>query len=108
MYLFNCISTQSLSQIFNNRVFFKDAFDAEDYVERLAWRLTGGGENPIDPNYLHRAFEDEISNLQILSDQCQAKITRLQNQCREEEEEYYVALERLQSENAVRRLTKTR
>ncbi len=71
-------------------------------MERLAWRLTGGAggaEAPIDPNVLHRAFEEEIANLQMLSDQYQGKIQRLQNQCKEEEEEYYVTLERLQDEN---------
>uniref|UniRef100_A0A915HR75 Exocyst complex component 5 n=1 Tax=Romanomermis culicivorax TaxID=13658 RepID=A0A915HR75_ROMCU len=77
-----------------------DAFDPEEYVERLAWRLTGADKNPLNASNLHHAFEEEISNLQILSDQCISKITRLQNQCREEEEEYYVALERLQAENA--------
>ncbi|VDP14372.1 unnamed protein product [Soboliphyme baturini] len=76
-----------------------DAFDAEEYVERLAWRLTEDTEGPLDASYLHSALEEEIGNLQILSDQCQAKIEGLENNCREEEEEYYVSLERLLAEH---------
>lgn len=90
----------SIFNFFN--LFHQDAFNPEEYVERLAWRLTGAGENPLDASHLHTAFEEEIANLQILSDHCQTKITHFQNQCREEEEEYYVALERLQAENAVK------
>ncbi|KRZ95401.1 Exocyst complex component 5 [Trichinella sp. T8] len=79
-----------------------DAFNAEEYVERLAWRLTGpGGGDKIDAVFLNAALEEEISNLQILFDQCQGKIRNLENQCREEEETFCAALEKLVSENEI-------
>lgn len=79
---------------------FQDPFDPTDFVERLAWRLTGGSGDDIQATALHRAFEEEIGSLQLLSEQYQSKIQRLEAQCREEEEEFAVTLERLQSENA--------
>ncbi|KRZ25579.1 Exocyst complex component 5, partial [Trichinella pseudospiralis] len=79
-----------------------DAFNAEEYVERLAWRLTGpSGSDKIDAVFLNAALEEEISNLQILFDQCQGKIRNLENQCREEEETFCTALEKLVSENEI-------
>uniref|UniRef100_A0A914W432 Exocyst complex component 5 n=1 Tax=Plectus sambesii TaxID=2011161 RepID=A0A914W432_9BILA len=78
----------------------QDPFDPTDFVERLAWRLTGGGGDDIQATSLHRAFEEEIGSLQLLSEQYQSKIQRLEGQCREEEEEFAVTLDRLQAENA--------
>ena len=68
-------------------------------MERLAWRLTGSGAAAIDPRQLRDDFEQEIANLQLLSDNFQNKITSLQSQCQEEEEDFYGALERLQVPN---------
>lgn len=48
----------------------KEPFDAIDFVERLAWRLTGGSDD-IDVLDLKTKFEEEIGNLQMLSDQFQ-------------------------------------
>ncbi|EYB82551.1 hypothetical protein Y032_0357g3384 [Ancylostoma ceylanicum] len=49
----------------------QDPFDAIDFVERVAWRLTGGAETITDPVSLKNKFEEEIGILQMLSDQFQ-------------------------------------
>lgn len=49
---------------------FQEPFDAIDFVERLAWRLTGGKDD-INVTDLKTKFEEEIGNLQMLSDQFQ-------------------------------------
>lgn len=49
---------------------FQEPFDAIDFVERLAWRLTGGKDD-INVTDLKTKFEEEIGNLQLLSDQFQ-------------------------------------
>uniref|UniRef100_A0A5S6QY35 Exocyst complex component 5 n=1 Tax=Trichuris muris TaxID=70415 RepID=A0A5S6QY35_TRIMR len=77
-----------------------DAFNPEEYVERLAWRLTGSTSGcSVDACYLAIAMEEEVSNLQILFDQCAAKVEGLENQRREEEESYYASLEKLLAAN---------
>lgn len=50
----------------------QEPFDAIDFVERLAWRLTGGKDD-IDVTDLKTKFEEEIGNLQMLSDQFQQR-----------------------------------
>lgn len=47
----------------------QDPFDAVDFVERMAWRMTNG--DVTDPLQLKYKFEDEIHNLQLLCDQFQ-------------------------------------
>lgn len=42
-------------------------------MERLAWRLTNGNDE-IDVIDLKTKFEEEIGNLQMLSDQFQVKL----------------------------------
>ncbi|CDW52694.1 Ion trans 2 and Sec10 domain containing protein [Trichuris trichiura] len=81
-----------------------DAFNPEEYVERLAWRLTGSTSScSLDASYLASAMEEEVSNLQILFDQCTTKVEGLENQRREEEESYYASLEKLLAANEISR-----
>lgn len=46
----------------------QDPFDADEFVEKLAWRATGGarqkGED-LDPMVLHAAFEKTIKDLKV-------------------------------------------
>lgn len=51
----------------------EEPFDAIDFVERLAWRLTGGKDD-FDVVDLKTKFEEEIGNLQMLSDQFQVAL----------------------------------
>ncbi|EPB73919.1 exocyst complex component Sec10 [Ancylostoma ceylanicum] len=78
----------------------QDPFDAIDFVERVAWRLTGGAETITDPVSLKNKFEEEIGILQMLSDQFQSKIARLEHELNKEKREYVNQLQRLYERNA--------
>ncbi|RCN52328.1 tetratricopeptide repeat protein [Ancylostoma caninum] len=78
----------------------QDPFDAIDFVERVAWRLTGGAETITDPVSLKNKFEEEIGILQMLSDQFQSKIARLEHELNKEKREYVNQLQRLHERNA--------
>lgn len=52
----------------------QEPFDAVDFVERLAWRLTGSNDD-VDVIDLKTKFEEEIGNLQMLSDQFQVLLS---------------------------------
>lgn len=48
-----------------SKSFFKEPFDAEEFVERLAWRTiaetkTEGDEGDINPSLLHDSFVQAI------------------------------------------------
>ncbi|VDN02421.1 unnamed protein product [Thelazia callipaeda] len=77
----------------------QEPFDAIDFVERLAWRLTGGKDD-IDVVDLKTKFEEEIGNLQMLSDQFQSKILSLEQQCSNDKSEYLTVLHKLHEQNA--------
>uniref|UniRef100_F1KXG8 Exocyst complex component 5 n=1 Tax=Ascaris suum TaxID=6253 RepID=F1KXG8_ASCSU len=77
----------------------QEPFDAIDFVERLAWRLTGGSDD-IDVLDLKTKFEEEIGNLQMLSDQFQSKIGSLEQQCNSDKRDYLDTLHRLHDQNA--------
>ncbi|VDN23321.1 unnamed protein product [Gongylonema pulchrum] len=90
----------------------EEPFDAIDFVERLAWRLTGG-KDEFDVVDLKTKFEEEIGNLQMLSDQFQAldmndlsskplqsKIASMEQQCSNDKREYLNILHRLHEQNA--------
>ncbi|VDM41052.1 unnamed protein product [Toxocara canis] len=76
-----------------------EPFDAIDFVERLAWRLTGGSDD-IDVLDLKTKLEEEIGNLQMLSDQFQSKIASLEQQCNSDKREYLDTLHTLHDQNA--------
>lgn len=77
----------------------QEPFDAIDFVERLAWRLTGGKDD-INVTDLKTKFEEEIGNLQMLSDQFQSKISSLEQQCNNDKREYLNVLHKLHEQNA--------
>uniref|UniRef100_A0A0R3S5Q2 Exocyst complex component 5 n=1 Tax=Elaeophora elaphi TaxID=1147741 RepID=A0A0R3S5Q2_9BILA len=77
----------------------QEPFDAIDFVERLAWRLTGGKDD-INVADLKTKFEEEIGNLQMLSEQFQSKISSLEQQCSSDKREYLNVLHKLHEQNA--------
>ncbi|VDM91880.1 unnamed protein product, partial [Onchocerca ochengi] len=77
----------------------QEPFDAIDFVERLAWRLTGGKDD-INVTDLKTKFEEEIGNLQMLSEQFQSKINSLEQQCSNDKREYLNVLHKLHEQNA--------
>ncbi|MCP9260594.1 Exocyst complex component 5 [Dirofilaria immitis] len=77
----------------------QEPFDAIDFVERLAWRLTGGKDD-INVTDLKTKFEEEIGNLQLLSEQFQSKISSLEQQCSNDKREYLNVLHKLHEQNA--------
>lgn len=78
---------------------FKDPFDAIDFVERLAWRMTGGREQ-IDAAYLKNKLEEEIGSLQLLGEQFQSRLNTLEQQHAHTKANYLDALTRLHDKNA--------
>ncbi|XP_076314022.1 exocyst complex component Sec10 isoform X1 [Tachypleus tridentatus] len=79
----------------------QDPFDAEEFVERVAWRTTAGhcdGE-AFDPSILHTAFEHTIKDLQILYENMDKKCERLEMICREEEKTHWDKITELQDKN---------
>ncbi|KAK6053990.1 hypothetical protein COOONC_08503, partial [Cooperia oncophora] len=78
----------------------QDPFDAIDFVERVAWRMTGGAETITDPVSLKNKFEEEIGSLQMLCDQFQSKIAMLENELNKDKREYVNQLQRLYERNA--------
>ncbi|CAD5227092.1 unnamed protein product [Bursaphelenchus xylophilus] len=77
----------------------QDPFDATDFVERLAWRITEGKED-VDVEYLKRKFEEEIGSLQTSSENFQAKIQRLEDQRNVAKMKYLDSLQQLHEKNA--------
>ncbi|KAI1723734.1 exocyst complex component sec10 domain-containing protein [Ditylenchus destructor] len=76
----------------------QDPFDAVDFVERLAWRMSGGRDQ-VDAAFLKNKFEEEIGSLQLLSEQFQSKINALEQQHNNEKTNYLDTLSRLQDKN---------
>lgn len=79
----------------------QDPFDPEEFVERLAWRTTGGhndGDN-FDPNVLHEAFDQAIRDLRILYESTKKKCERLKMICREEEKRHWDKISELEEKN---------
>ncbi|KAI1714258.1 exocyst complex component sec10 domain-containing protein [Ditylenchus destructor] len=76
----------------------QDPFDAVDFVERLAWRMSGGRDQ-VDAAFLKNKFEEEIGSLQLLSEQFQSKINALEQQHNNEKTNYLDTLSRLHDKN---------
>ncbi|KAH1007040.1 hypothetical protein HUJ04_004322 [Dendroctonus ponderosae] len=80
----------------------QEPFDAEEFVERLAWRTiaetkTEGDEGDINPSLLHDSFVQAIKDLTLLQERQQKKCERLESVVREDEamffQEIYTLLE---------------
>ena len=83
----------------------KDPFDVDEFIERLAWRTSGGASrvNPddFDPWSLHAAFEKTIKDLKELNVKTQKKIDKLEAQCKDEEKNNWQKVTELQKSNQV-------
>ncbi|KAI6214496.1 hypothetical protein M3Y94_00275400 [Aphelenchoides besseyi] len=76
----------------------QDPFDATDFVERLAWRITQDTEN-FDVAYLKRKFEEEIGSLQNSIETWQMKVQRFEDVQSTAKHRYLDSLQRLHDRN---------
>ena len=86
----------------------QDPFDPNEFVERLAWRATGGltgrtKPEDFDPMELHKSFEKTIKDLKDLNVRMQRKVERLETECKEEEKSHWSRVGNLQKDNQVNR-----
>jgi len=68
--------------------FLQDPFDADEFVETLAWRTMGGVRCSVDnfePMVLHSAFEKTIRELQAMNVTVLEQVEQLEAECIEEE-----------------------
>lgn len=81
----------------------QDPFDPEEFVERLAWRTTGGviRNKPadFDPVTMHAAFERTIRELKDMNVQIQQQVEKLEAACKEEEKAHWQRVGELQKHN---------
>lgn len=83
----------------------QEPFDPEEFVERLAWRTTGGTgisnkqNEDFEPMVLHDAFEQAIRDLKMLDEMTQKKSERLEMMCKEEEKRHWQKIAELQTKN---------
>jgi len=67
----------------------QDPFDADEFVERLAWRTTGGRSvESFDPMVLHQSFEQTIRDLKVLNEKMKRKSEKLEAQVTDEEKKF--------------------
>ncbi|KAL1514248.1 hypothetical protein ABEB36_003535 [Hypothenemus hampei] len=68
----------------------QEPFDAEEFVERLAWRTiaetkTKADEDDLNPTLLHESFVQAIKDLTLLNERQQKKCEKLESIVREDE-----------------------
>lgn len=84
---------------------FEEPFDADEYIERLAWRTPGGGSKGgaegFDPKKLLEEFENHIEELKQLDERIQRKVEKLEQQCHREAKEFAHKVQELQRSNQV-------
>uniref|UniRef100_A0A8C6VW56 Exocyst complex component 5 n=1 Tax=Nothobranchius furzeri TaxID=105023 RepID=A0A8C6VW56_NOTFU len=84
---------------------FEEPFDADEYIERLAWRTPGGGSKggaeAFDPKRLLDEFTNHIEELKQLDEKIQRKVEKLENQCHREAKEFAHKVQDLQRSNQV-------
>ncbi|XP_048126839.1 exocyst complex component 5 isoform X2 [Alosa alosa] len=84
---------------------FEEPFDADEYIERLAWRTPGGGSKggaeAFDPKRLLEEFENHIEELKQLDERIQRKVEKLEQQCHREAKEFAHKVQDLQRSNQV-------
>uniref|UniRef100_A0A8B9LS07 Exocyst complex component 5 n=1 Tax=Astyanax mexicanus TaxID=7994 RepID=A0A8B9LS07_ASTMX len=85
--------------------YFNEPFDADEYIERLAWRTPGGGSKGgaegFDPKKLLEEFENHIEELKQLDERIQRKVEKLEQQCHREAKEFAHKVQELQRSNQV-------
>ncbi|XP_057655037.1 exocyst complex component 5 [Diorhabda carinulata] len=82
----------------------QEPFDAEEFVERLAWRTlaeskNGGDENDINPALLHESFVQAIKDLNLLHERQQKKCEKLEVAVREDEATFFQEIYNLLEQN---------
>ncbi|CAB3383453.1 Hypothetical predicted protein [Cloeon dipterum] len=82
----------------------QEPFDADEFVERLAWRTVSvtrdeGDQQQFDPILLNDTFVQAIKDLQLLHERQQKKCEKLENECREEEAKHFQKISSLQEKN---------
>ncbi|XP_066526376.1 exocyst complex component 5 [Hoplias malabaricus] len=84
---------------------FEEPFDADEYIERLAWRTPGGGSKGgaegFDPKKLLEEFQNHIEELKQLDERIQRKVEKLEQQCHREAKEFAHKVQELQRSNQV-------
>uniref|UniRef100_A0A8C2KB24 Exocyst complex component 5 n=1 Tax=Cyprinus carpio TaxID=7962 RepID=A0A8C2KB24_CYPCA len=84
---------------------FEEPFDADEYIERLAWRTPGGGSKggaeAFDPKKLLEEFVNHIEELKLLDERIQRKVEKLEQQCHREAKEFAHKVQDLQRSNQV-------
>ncbi|XP_028855877.1 exocyst complex component 5 [Denticeps clupeoides] len=84
---------------------FEEPFDADEYIERLAWRTPGGGSKggaeAFDPKRLLEEFVNHIEELKQLDEIIQRKVEKLEQQCHREAKEFAHKVQDLQRSNQV-------
>uniref|UniRef100_A0A3Q2DKQ0 Exocyst complex component 5 n=1 Tax=Cyprinodon variegatus TaxID=28743 RepID=A0A3Q2DKQ0_CYPVA len=84
---------------------FEEPFDADEYIERLAWRTPGGGSKggaeAFDPKRLCDEFKCHIEELKQLDEKIQRKVEKLEHQCHREAKEFAHKVQDLQRSNQV-------
>lgn len=83
----------------------QDPFDADEFVERLAWRTCGGvtrnNVEDFDPMVLHEAFENTIKDLKDMSVRVQRTVDRLEVTMKDEEKIHWQKVSELMEHNRV-------
>uniref|UniRef100_A0A674NDF1 Exocyst complex component 5 n=1 Tax=Takifugu rubripes TaxID=31033 RepID=A0A674NDF1_TAKRU len=84
---------------------FEEPFDADEYIERLAWRTPGGGSKggaeAFDPKRLLEEFENHIEELKQLDEKIQRRVEKLEHQCQREAKEFAHKVQDLYRSNQV-------
>ena len=81
----------------------QDPFDVDEFVERLAWRSTGGTRNVenFDPLLLHAAFEKTIRDLKEMNVGVMKQVEQLETECNDEEKAHWQRVAKLHEHNQV-------
>uniref|UniRef100_A0A8C7D0H9 Exocyst complex component 5 n=1 Tax=Oncorhynchus kisutch TaxID=8019 RepID=A0A8C7D0H9_ONCKI len=83
-----------------------EPFDADEYIERLAWRTPGGGSKggaeAFDPKRLLEEFENHIEELKHLDEKIQRRVEKLEHQCHREAKEFAHKVQDLQRSNQIK------
>ncbi|KAB0803903.1 hypothetical protein PPYR_00873 [Photinus pyralis] len=81
----------------------QEPFDAEEFVERLAWRTIAEtkkeGEEHFNPTLLHDSFVQAIKDLTLLQERQQKKCERLEAVVRQDELVFFQEIQALQEKN---------
>ncbi|XP_041131793.1 exocyst complex component 5 [Polyodon spathula] len=84
---------------------FEEPFDADEYIERLAWRTPGGGSKggalAFDPKRLLDEFDNHIEDLKLLDERIQRRVEKLEQQCQKEAKVFAHKVQDLQRSNQV-------